>query len=104
MTLADIKIRGTRGPDYKSTGVDNNIRCVDGFKMSVIAGGGAYASPRDERGPYDAVEVGFPTVRPEPWAEWQVFAESPADPTQSVYGYVPIEMVEALVALHGGDR
>lgn len=103
MTLEQIIDKGTRGTDYKSTGVSNMVRCADGFHMSVIAGGGAYTIPRDCEGPYDAVEVGFPSARPEPWAVWERYCESPEAPTDTVYGFVPVAMVRDLVELHGGE-
>ena len=101
------KIRSLRGA--------NKIRCADGFEMSVIAGEGTYCSPRPDRygligdvpgdyaGPYSAVEVGFPSQRPEPWDEWQEYGEKDDDPTATVYGYVPVQLVRALVAAHGGE-
>ena len=84
-----------------------NIVCADGFMMSVIAGGGAYSSPRyNDPGPYSHVEVGFPSERPEPWDDmWEGYLDGGSiDPTESVYPWVPIDDVRALVASHGGER
>lgn len=109
MTLQQIIERGTRGAEYKTTGVSNNLTCADGFKVSVIAGGGSYSIPRNDGftdsipGPFTAVEVGFPSERPEPWSDWEHYCEDPEKPTDTVYGYVPADMVRALVALHGGE-
>lgn len=99
----------------------NRITCADGFTLSVIAGPGTYCSPRpallqglpdglvsdapsDFPGPYTAVEVGFPSARPEPWDEWVQRAEDDEHPTGTVYGYVPVEMVRALIESHGGEQ
>jgi hypothetical protein len=90
----------------------NNIVCADGFTLSVIAGAGTYCSPRPDliedmegfTGPFTAVEVGFPSDRPEPWSEWEEWCESPENPTSTVYGQVPVAAVRALVALHGGEQ
>lgn len=108
---------------------NNIVRCVDGFHLSAIAGWGAYCSPRPAMcganlrepcgncapspffeeagcgftGPYTHVEVGFPSQRPEPWADWLEYADSPETPTETVYARVPVEMVRALVVLHGGE-
>jgi hypothetical protein len=87
--------RGTRDP--------NIVRCVDGFKLSVVSGEATYCSPRNDEGPYEEVEVGFPSELPEPWSKWITYCESPESPTKTVYGYVPVDMVRALVALHGGE-
>lgn len=92
----------------------NHLKCADGFEVSVIAGWGAYCAPRpigygnaaaaaDFEGPYTHVEVGFPSVRPEPWSEWEGYCESPTDPTGTVYSHVPVDTVRALITLHGGE-
>lgn len=108
----------------------NMVRCIDGFEMSVITGGGAYCLPRpdiclapfsrelcgglhrlpsevacDYPGPFTHVEVGFPSQRPEPWEQWREWVDSldPDEGDPSVYGSVPVEAVRALVALHGGE-
>ena len=104
MSLKEIVERGMRDEKYMPTGVSNHLVCADGFRLSVIAGGGAYSTPRDGA-PYVAVEVGFPSSRPEPWeGVWRAFAEDEDDPTETVYGYVPVDLVEALIAAHGGER
>lgn len=88
----------------------NWIHCADGFKVSVIAHWAAYCTPRpdfdapsDHVGPYITVEVGFPSQRPQPWARWSEYAEDDDDPTNTVYGYVPVEVVRDLIAAHGGE-
>lgn len=75
------------------------IVCADGFSLSVQATHGAYCSPRVNIGPWYQVEVGFPSAEPE---FIMGFAEQPEIPTDTVYGYVDIELVEKLIALHGG--
>lgn len=91
------------------------LRCVDGFTVSVVAGHGCYCRPshggfdagtyvdKDFRGPYTAVEVGFPSARPEPWDKWSERAADPDKPTDTVYAYVPVGLVRDLVASHGGE-
>lgn len=95
------------GPDTPGSDL---VRCADGFEMSVTANRDAYCTPRlDNRGPYTHVEVGYPSARPEPWAAfgdvdtWDQYAEDRAHPTDTVYAFVPVEMVHALVAAHGGE-
>jgi hypothetical protein len=75
------------------------IECADGFSLSVQAAHVAYCSPRRNIGPWHEVEVGFPSERPDYIME---YAEDPRRPTDTVYGYVPIELVEKLIAKHGG--
>ncbi len=74
------------------------IECADGLKLSVQASAFHYCSPRESQGPWHLVEVGFPS-RPVP--ELQSYAEDPRRPTDTVYGYVPVETV-ALAILNAG--
>ncbi len=76
------------------------VKCADGFSMSVQASRTNYSDPRDNVGPWSAVEVGFPShlvmlLRP--------YAEVPDQPADTVYGYVPSKIVLAVVEAHGGQ-
>ncbi len=75
------------------------VECADGFSMSVQASEGNYCSPRDNTGPYTAVEVGFPSSY-----DWQLqeYAEDPDNPTESVYGWVPAINIKLCIDSHGG--
>ncbi len=75
------------------------VRCADGFHMSVQARSTSYCTPRDNTGPYIEAEVGFPS-QTEPLL--LPFAEQPETPTQSVYGYVPRNIIATVIAKHGG--
>lgn len=76
------------------------IKCTDGFALSVQASEFHYCEPRENRAEkYTQVEVGFPSQKPELIMK---YAESPEKPTETVYCYVPIELVEQLIELHGG--
>lgn len=106
-------IVGTRGRELRTAPA---IVCNDGFTMSVQASSGHYCTDAngsrdfywDDRKaaalPYLTVEVGFPSARPEPWAEWEEYADEPQNPTETVYGFVPVQVVRDLIALHGGER
>jgi len=74
------------------------ITCADGFSLSVQATHGAYCAPRTNIGPWYEVEVGFPSAVPELITS---YAESTKF-TDTVYAYVPIELVEQLIERHGG--
>lgn len=76
------------------------IRCVDGTTVSIQASRTHYATPRDNDGPYTHIEVGFPSVPPP--ASWMEYAEEPANPTGTVYGYMPFACVHEFIAAHGG--
>jgi hypothetical protein len=78
------------------------IECADGFSMSVQGHYGVYSNPRralQDGEEYNEVEVGFPSLEPELIME---YCENPDNPTGTVYGYVPVNLVEQLVDLHGG--
>ena len=87
------------------------IVCQDGFGMSVQASVSHYCSPRDDKGPYSAVEVGFPTAYEEllrAYVEpsFNDVGETVEETqwTESVYGYVPVEVVSAVIEKHGGKQ
>jgi hypothetical protein len=76
------------------------IFCADGFSMSVQASEGSYCHPRtDDAERYSAVEVGYPSEE-EPLIIQ--FAENEETPTETVYGWVPSEVVSLVIAKHGG--
>jgi len=77
------------------------ITCADGFSMSVQACKSHYCTPRDNFGPYSKVEVGFPSERVE---EFMRYAEDRSRPTDTVYAWVPIELVEDAIEAHGGMK
>lgn len=77
------------------------ICCVDGTSLSVQAGCRYYSHPRSNFGPYTAVEVGFPSETPP--LTWKEYAEEwEDDPTNTIYAYVPLELVSFFIAAHGG--
>ena len=75
------------------------VKCADGFTMSVQASKGSYCSPRNDSGPYDSVEVGFPSSYDYYLHE---YAEDPGKPTDTVYGWVPADTVMMCIDAHGG--
>lgn len=75
------------------------VACRDGFTMSVQASERNYCSPRDDVGPYTQVEVGFPSHYD---LFLQPYAEDPGRPTESVYGWVPEEVIGLCIDSHGG--
>lgn len=79
------------------------IVCNDGFTMSVQAGYGLYCTPRHNLadGDYTHVEIGFPSE-----AEDLIksYAECQGDYTDTVYPYVPVDVVEKVIEKHGGIK
>ena len=82
---------------YKS--LNKAVMCADGFSMSVQASSTAYSEPRDNIGPYTKAEVGFPS---QPEEMLLKYAEDPDKPTETVYGWVPRQIIINVVAKHGG--
>ena len=81
------------------------ITCKDGFTMSVQAALANYCTPREDYPdtPYTHVECGYPSSKPLT-KELREFAElfGDSDYTTTVYGWVPIEVVQAELDAHGG--
>ena len=81
------------------------VVCRDGFSMSVQARNGAYCRPRiDGAESYTSVEVGYPT---EQCPILRKYAENrnariEDGEVQTVYPYIPVELVRQVIANHGG--
>ena len=91
------KFRNSLGWEIKE--LVPRVVCADGFNMSVQASEYAYCSPRENRGPHYEFEVGFPSEREPLLMEW---AEQAEDPTGTVYGYVPANVIDEVIKKHGG--
>ena len=78
----------------------DRVVCADGFSMSVQASAYNYCQPQEPAADrYETVEIGFPTVK-EPML--MPYAETPENPTDTVYAYVPVEVVTNVIIKHGG--
>lgn len=76
------------------------VECADGFRISVQASQYHYCTPRRNGVvEYETVELGSPNVVDPLIID---YAEDPEDPTHTVYGYVPVDIVCELVEKHGG--
>lgn len=80
-------------------GYAKRVTCKDGFEMSVQASKSHYCSPRTDGGPWDEVEVGFPSQAEE---SLMPYADDKDKPTQTIYRYVPVDVVEQVIESHGG--
>jgi len=71
--------------------------------VSVQASSFNYSTPRSNNAErYTEVELGFPTEPPPDYI--MEYAEDPANPTETVYAYVPIELVVRWAAEKGGAK
>lgn len=81
-------------------GVRPDMKCADGFSISVQASVYHYCSPRTmDADQYESVELGYPNMEDPIIAD---YAENPDDLTETVYKYVPIEVVNEVIEKHGG--
>lgn len=85
-------------PSYQSR-LARIVKCADGLTISVQASDGHYCDPRENVGPWRTVEIGYPS---EVVAEILPWVEDPENPTDTVYGWVPVDVVDAVIAAHGG--
>ena len=101
-------------PDMPYTGRKGSMKssrnpyviCKDGFEMSVQCGQSLYSSPKDVAKRYKEVEIGFPSA-PEPliaeYAEdWEIEGDDDPRLCNTVYGYVPVGLVNKVLKKHGG--
>ena len=77
------------------------IRCYDNFRMSVQASREHYCTPRDDNGPYSAVEVGYPSELEELLTQYADGAGM-AGMRPTLYVNVPAAVIQAVVEAHGG--
>ena len=84
----------------------DRVVCADGFSVSVQAHEYNYCTPRNSTGPWSSVECGFPNAK-DPILE--TYAEDPGAEicedtghVQTVYAYVPSEVIMQIVESHGG--
>ena len=85
--------------DIKMTQTRPRIELNDGFNVSVQAGWGIYSDPRNYADKYSEFELGYPSEKDEIIIP---YCEDSENPTETVYGYVPKEIVEKLIKKHGG--
>ena len=74
----------------------SRVVCADGYSFSAQASNRHYCIPEDDNGPYTHIEIGYPDNKARlliPYRERRFGA---------IYGRVPVEVVDALIAQHGG--
>ncbi len=76
-----------------------HAKCADGLTVSIQASRWHYSEPRQTfSDKFESLELGFPTERDE---LIMPYAQSPEYPTETVYPYVPWDVVEKMVEKHG---
>lgn len=76
------------------------IKCKDGFYVSIQASEGHYCFPRTNDGPWLEFELGSPSEVDELISSYIDDPEN--ELAKAVYGYVPSELIDKLIAKHGG--
>ena len=107
-----LKYRNVDEKDYRGTDVEHlwegGIRrivrnpyliCKDGFRMSVQASETHYSSPKGFADKYSEVEIGYPSDMESLIMD---YCEDDEKPCNTVYGYVPVELVDRVIEKHGG--
>jgi len=114
-----IKYRNVDEKDYSGTemesifedGIRRIVRtpyviCEDGFEMSVQASESHYSTPKAFSDEYTEVEIGYPSEPESLIAEyaedWEVEGDDDPRLCQTVYGYVPVDIVNLVIEKHGG--
>lgn len=76
------------------------VICADGYSVSMQVGDGLYSEPREYGADYySEVELGYPNMEDD---LINSYAEDWDDYTETVYPYVPVEIVDKLFEKHGG--
>lgn len=97
--MQDFQTKMTRSD--KAEWMFSHLKCVDGFTMSVQGSEYSYSCPRrnGEATQYSEMEIGFPNEKESLILE---YSEQPEIPTETVYGYVPVELIQKVIDKHGG--
>lgn len=98
MTVNDF-LRKFRKVEHGTNVTRPRILCADGFTVSVQADYGYYSTPSFDADSYVTVEVGYPSREDK---ELLVYAENPDWPTDTVYGNVPVKLMDKILDAHGG--
>jgi len=78
------------------------MKCKDGFEISVQASEYSYCSPRETDDiAYYEFECGFPSEPVPTLAKWKDGDDETPD-MKTVFGYVPVDVIVALIESHGG--
>lgn len=105
--LQSIIDHGNHGHNHAD---NNRFTCVDGFRLSVIAGGGTYCLPRPQPcscgaggGPWD-IPYGFsvPHDYPGPYTSLEVADIAQLDRTGEGISMLTVKQLHSLIESHGG--
>lgn len=95
--IPPLRVVSVAGYEYAKT--RPRVVCADGYSVSIQAGEHLYSRPRSNHGPWEAFELGYPSAADDLLSR---YAEDSSRPTDTVYGYVPADVVGRLIEKHGG--
>ena len=101
VTIKEFLKKTLTKDSFGHVGVRDRALCKDGFNISIQANWATYCHPRADLDDceYEDVELGFPSEADDLIKE---YAEDSTDLTDTVYGWVPVTVVQELVDKHGG--
>lgn len=73
--------------------------CIGDITMSIQASEAHYCEPRDNKGPWVQFEIGFPSRN---IPALRMYAEDKNNSTGTVYGWVPANIINQIIADNGG--
>lgn len=100
LTRREADVLYLRDKEYITLQVRPAVICKDGFQISIQASDSHHCTPRTStEKEYTEVELGYPS---EPDDIIKDYAEERDHLTKTVYGWVPVTVVDKLLEKHGG--
>ena len=78
------------------------VICKDDFTFSAQASESHYSKPKGLADEYEEIEIGFPSYNDPIIAMYREDYGCEETFSSAVYGYVPVGVVDKLIAVHGG--
>ena len=111
MKYRNIKVlKDFRGTEMEKDFEDGIMRrimnpyviCKDDFTFSAQASYTHYSKPKGLANEYEEIEIGFPSYNDSIIAKYREDYGCDESFSSAVYGYVPVKVVDRLIAAHGG--
>ena len=99
--------RGTELENHYEDGIMRRVMnpyvvCKDDFTFSAQASETHYSNPKGLANEYEEIEIGFPSYNDSIIAKYREDYGCEETFSSAVYGYVPVKVVDKLIAAHGG--
>ena len=80
----------------------NSFTCNNGLIFSLQTSESHYCTPQNDTGPWTHVEIGFPNRKIDALMPYADGAWRDCPPTDDVYAYVPMDIVQEMIDANGG--